>query len=130
MTTGRKRYRRKAGRAITAVRLDLDTPGLHYRKWDHDQFAKAGDWLVDNGGDVYTVNAATFTKTYRMTSSGRYEKTGRVWAVRAEQAGSVATKEGQTAYAVDDWLVSNAEDGSDTYAMSDEAFERMYETDE
>ncbi len=110
--------------------MDIDTPGLHYRKWDHDQFAKKGDWLVDNAGDVYTVDAASFAKTYRMVSPGRYEKFGHVWAQCATQAGSVATKEGQTAYAAGDWLVSNDEDGSDAYAMSAEAFERMYEVDE
>lgn len=130
MTSARKRYRRKAGQPITAVRIDLDTPGLRYRKWDHDQFAKPGDWLVDNGGDIYTVDAATFATTYRMTSPGRYEKTGRVWAERAAQAGRVVTKEGQTGYAAGDWLVSNNEDGSDAYAMTTDAFERMYEADE
>jgi hypothetical protein len=127
MTTERKRYRRKAGQPITAVRLDLDTPGLQYRKWDHDQFAKQGDWLVDNDGDVYTVEATTFAKTYRTTSPGRYEKTGFVWAERAAQAGRVATKEGHTAYAAGDWLVSNDEDGRDAYAMGAAAFERMYQ---
>jgi hypothetical protein len=129
MTPERKRYRRKPGQPITAVRLDLETPGLPYRKWGHDQFAKQGDWIVDNAGEVYTIDAQTFAQTYRMTAPGRYEKTGRVWAVQATQPGRVTTKEGHTAYEAGDWIVSNEEDGRDAYAMSSEAFERMYEPD-
>lgn len=130
MTQQGKRYRRKPGEPITAVRLDLETPGLHFRKWGGEQFAKQGDWLVDNGSEVYTVEAESFAKSYRMVSPGRYEKTGHVWAVRAMQAGRVATKEGHSAYDAGDWVVSNEEDGRDAYAVRAEAFERMYEVDE
>jgi hypothetical protein len=130
MTPDRKRYRRRPGQPVTAVRLAVDTPGLHYRKWGSEQFAKRGDWLVDNGGEVYTVDAESFATTYRMVSPGRYEKAGHVWAVRATQAGRVATKEGHSAYAEGDWVVSNEEDGRDVYAVRAEAFERMYEADE
>jgi hypothetical protein len=125
-----QRFRRKAGQPITAVRLDLDTPGLNYRKWGHDQHAKPGDWLVDNGSEVYTIDAESFAKTYRSTSPGRYEKTGHVWATQATTPGSVATKEGLSAYAAGDWLVCNEPDGSDRYAVAAQAFMRMYELDE
>jgi acetylornithine deacetylase/succinyl-diaminopimelate desuccinylase-like protein len=36
--------------------------------------AKAGDWLVDNGGDVYTVDAEVFARTYREVARGAYVK--------------------------------------------------------
>ena len=42
----RKRYRKKEGQFVTAVRLDLDFDGLTYRKWGADQRCKPGDWLV------------------------------------------------------------------------------------
>lgn len=130
----RKRYRRRAGQTVAAVQLRLDTDGLRYRKWGHDQLAKPGDWLVDNGGDVYTVDAEIFEQTYRPyhpdIAPGAYEKVAPVWAEPATAAGSVATNEGHTDYVSGDWLVSNHEDGSDAYAVSSEKFESLYEPDE
>lgn len=114
---------------MAAVQLKLETEGLRYRKWGHDQFARAGDWLVDNAGDVYTVAAEVFARTYREVARGAYVKTAPVWAERATQAGTVPTKEGATAYAAGDWLVSNNEDGSDAYAIAAGKFETLYEPD-
>ena len=125
-----RRFRRRPDQAVAAVRLQLETEGLRYRKWGHEQFAKPGDWLVDNAGDVYTVDADTFARTYRALGTGAYVKTTPVWARQATAAGGVATKEGTTAYAAGDWLVSNHGDGSDAYAISAEQFERLYEPDE
>lgn len=125
----RQRYRRKPDQAVTAVQLALDFDGLDYRKWGHDQHAQAGDWLVDNGGDVYTVAAASFAQTYRQVGPGRWLKQAPVWAERATEAGRVATKEGQTSYQAGDWLVANNADGSDAYAISAAKFETLYERD-
>jgi hypothetical protein len=125
----RQRFRRRPEQAVAAVQIRLDFEGLRYRKWDHDQFAKPGDWLVDNGGDVYTVDAEVFSRTYREVARGAYVKTAPVWAERATAAGSVPTKEGATAYVAGDWLVSNAEDGSDAYAINPDKFELLYEPD-
>lgn len=125
----RKRYRRRPDQAVAAVQLRLETEGLRYRKWGHDQLARPGDWLLDNDGDVYTVDAATFARTYRQVGRGAYVKTTPVWAERAATAGSVATNEGRTAYAAGDWLVSNHEDGRDAYAIGAARFEAMYEED-
>jgi hypothetical protein len=125
----RRRYRRKPDQAVTAVRLALDFDGFSYRKWGGTQRAQAGDWLVDNGGDVYTVAADSFAGTYRQASPGRWVKAAPVWAEKAARAGSVATKEGRTDYAAGDWLVSNGEDGSDAYAISAAKFEQLYEPD-
>lgn len=128
--SGRQRFRRRPDQAVAAVQLNLETEGLRYRKWGHDQLAKAGDWLVDNGGDVYSVDAETFARTYRQVGRGAYLKSTPVWAERATTAGRVATKEGATAYAAGDWLVSNREDGSDAYAIAAAEFEALYEPDE
>ncbi len=129
MSSG-KRYRRRPDQTVTAVQLKLDTEGLRYRKWGDDQLAKPGDWLVDNAGDVYTVDAESFARTYREVGRGAFVKSAPVWAERANVASSVATKEGHTNYAAGDWLVSNREDGSDAYAISAAEFETMYELDE
>ena len=121
---------RRPDRPVAAVRLTLDTDGLVYRKWGGDQRAKAGDWIVDNDGDVYTVDADVFTRTYRKTGTGTYVKSTPVWAERASQAGSVKTKEGVTHYDAGDYIVSNHHDGSDEYAIAAETFETLYTPDD
>jgi hypothetical protein len=125
----RLRYRRKPDQAVSAVRLVLEFDGFSYRKWGGEQRAQVGDWLVDNDGDVYTVSADSFASTYRQLSPGRWLKVTPVWAEQAARAGVVATKEGQTQYEAGDWLVSNAEDGSDAYAINADKFEQTYEPD-
>jgi hypothetical protein len=111
---------------VIAVRLALDTDGLIYRKWGGEQRAKPGDWIVDNEGDVYSVDAEVFAGTYQKTGPGTYVKTTPVWATRAESPGTVKTKEGGTDYQPGDYLVSNNSDGSDEYAMTAEKFEELY----
>jgi hypothetical protein len=111
------------------VRLLLETDGLTYRKWGGEQRAKRGDWIVDNDGDVYSVDAESFARTYREIARGAYIKTTPVWAERAQSAGSVATKEGVTQYQAGDYVVSNNIDGSDTYAIDAATFEALYTLD-
>lgn len=130
MGSPRRRYVRRPDCPVTAVRIALDTDGLIYRKWGGEQRAKAGDWIVDNEGDVYSVDADVFARTYRKTGTGTYVKTTPVWAARAESAGTVKTKEGSTDYESGDYLVSNNSDGSDEYAMTAEKFERLYTLDD
>ena len=127
-TTHRSRYVRRPDRPVAAVRLALETTGLVYRKWGGRQRAKKGDWIVDNDGDVYTVDAAVFRRTYRKKKKaiGAYLKTTPVWAVRATEPGRVKTKEGATRYRTGDYLVSNNRDGSDAYAMNAKKFEDLY----
>ena len=124
-----RRYRRRPDQPVLAVRLDLDTEGFTYRKWGGEQRCKAGDWIVRNGEDTYTVDAESFASTYREIAPGRYTKVGPVWARAATTDGAVETKEGRTSYRRGDMLVSNREDGSDAYAMSAERFAQLYEPD-
>ena len=124
-----KKYRRKEGSTITAVRLDLETKGFAYEKWDGTQICKPGDWLVCNDGDTYTINADTFAETYKPVSPGVYRKDVPVWAERAEVAGVTATKEGSTAYEAGDMLVYNKEGRVDGYAMSADRFDSLYKAD-
>ena len=123
----RQEYSRKAGTTVVAVQLDLKTDGFTYHKWSGVQTCKAGDWVVDNGGDVYTVDQDTFARTYRSVGDGRYEKTSKVWAEIAAEPGRIRTKEGVTHYDAGDYLVFNDRAGKDGYAMTAETFERLYE---
>ena len=122
----RCRYFRRSGKLVIAVRLALDTEGFVYRKWGGEQRAKAGDWIVDNEGDIYTIDADVFKRTYRQTGPGTFVKTTPIWAERASFAGSVQTKEGVTHYNVGDYLVSNSSDGTDDYAIAADKFESLY----
>ena len=126
----RHRYRKRPDQPVTAVQLNLDTTGFRYQKWGAEQLCKRGDWLVDNNGDIYTVDAEVFARTYRCIAPGQYVKTTRVWAQRADSAGSIKTKEGETHYSAGDYLVYNNEDGKDGYAISEHRFHAMYEVDD
>ena len=123
------RYRRRPSQFVTAVRLKLDTDGLRYRKWGSEQVGKRGDWLVDNRGEVYTVDASSFRRTYKRLSPGVFVKTTPVWARVAAQSGKVKTKEGATRFRRGDVLVFNDVDEKDGYAMSAAKFRGMYVKD-
>jgi len=122
-----RQFRKKAGRAVTAVQLNLDVEGFEYRKWGGTQRCKRGDWVLDNDGDVYTVDAETFASTYREVGPGRYEKSATVWARKAESEGSIETKEGVTHYDAGDFLVYNDAELRDGYAVSEKKFGELYE---
>lgn len=122
-----RRYRRKAGAQITAVQLELDTDGFSYRKWGSDQACKPGDWIVNNDGDVYTIDRETFAQTYKEVGPGRYAKTVLVWAEQAKSPGVIETKEGETHYGAGDYLVYNDAERRDGYAMKAETFHKLYE---
>lgn len=130
--THTNRYKKRANQYVVAVQINLELKGgkLSYWKWDDEQVAKRGDWLVNNGGDVYTIDAESFAKTYEDAipySPGHYVKVGTVWATETTSDGSVETKEGRTHYKAGDYLVSNNEDGSDGYCIGREKFREMYE---
>jgi hypothetical protein len=123
-----RRYRKKPDRFVTAVQLRLEIEGFRYKKWGDVQTCKAGDWIVDNEGDVYTVAGDVFERTYERRSPGVYVKVARVQAWRAEAAGSIETREGRTHYEAGDYLVEN--EAGDVWAVSAAKFEEMYEPDE
>jgi len=123
----RRQYSKRASQFVIAVQLDLDTPGFTYKKWGDTQTCKRGDWLVNNKGDVYSIDRDTFSRTYESTGPGMYVKRTPVWAEVAREVGAVRTKEGATHYEAGDYLVYNQPDGGDPYAVAKDAFERMCE---
>lgn len=123
----RRQFVKRAGNEVVAIQLALDTEGFSYRKWGGVQTCKPGDWIVQNDGEVYSVDRETFAHTYREQSPGLYRKVSPVWAERTDEAGSVATKEGVTHYPAGSYLVSNDAEGTDAYAVSAATFEAMYE---
>ncbi|SMX29505.1 hypothetical protein TRP8649_03641 [Pelagimonas phthalicica] len=125
-----KRYRRREMTTVIAVQIALDTEGFSYKKWGDVQVARAGDWLVNNNGNAYTIDREIFEKTYSQVSDGVYEKTGLVWAERAQKAGKVRSTSGFTNYHAGDFVVFNDEDRTDGWAMREEEFKRLYELNE
>jgi hypothetical protein len=127
-----RQYRRREKTEVTAIPIRLEPAEsgaavlFRYRKWEAEQRCKPGDWLVQNGEDVYTVDARTFERTYECIAPGRYRKTGSVWAERAPAPGVISTQEGATQYEAGDWLVYNQRDRKDGYAMGPEKFEQLY----
>lgn len=122
----RLKYVKRENQAVIAVQFGLDTDGFTYRKWGGVQTCKPGDWILDNDGDIYTVDHDTFARTYRKVDAGRYVKVTPVWAEAAANEGSVQTKEGTTQYQRGDYLVFNEEDGGDAYAVEATKFRAMY----
>jgi hypothetical protein len=122
----RLRYIKRDTDAVVAVQFDLDSEGFTYQKWGGTQRCKRGDWLVDNAGDIYTIDRETFARTYRASARGTYVKVTPVWAEPATLAGELKTKEGTTHYQAGDYLVSNDEAGLDVYAVAKATFEQMY----
>ena len=122
----RLKYVKRRSQAVAAVQLKVDTKGFTYKKWGSVQRCKARDWIVDNEGDVYTVNRVSFRRTYRQVGPGMYLKKTAVWAEVAAAAGRIKTKEGFTGYKRGDYLVFNQKNGADGYAVSAKKFKRMY----
>ena len=115
----RRQFVKRAGNEVVAIQLTLDTDGFTYRKWGDVQNCKPGDWLVQNNGEVYTVDRETFAHTYREESPGRYRKVSPVWAEQhRNRRDRCATKEGVTHYPAGAYLVSNDAEGTDTYAVA------------
>src|SRR6185369_1808831 len=90
--TRRLKYVKRPSQAVAAVQLAVDTKGFTYKKWGSVQRCKARDWIVDNDGDVYTVNRVSFRRTYRQVGPGMYVKKTPVWAEVAAAAGRIKTK--------------------------------------
>ena len=123
----RKKYKKRSNQFIVAVQLELETDGLTYKKWGAEQYAKPGDWIVKNRDDVYTIDQDVFKKTYMSIGDSKYVKTTPIWAEKTTQHGIVKTKEGVSHYKAGDFLIFNVEDESDSYCISADDFNEMYE---
>lgn len=122
-----RKYQKREKQLVIGVQINLETDGIRYNKWGGEQQCKAGDWLVNNNGDCYTIDDESFRNTYEEIAPGQFVKTAPVWARQAAESGKVKTNEGHTEYSTGDYLVSNNIDGLDAYAVSKVKFEEMYE---
>lgn len=121
-------YKRRPGATVHAIRFAFDSDGFDYTQWGARQHCKAGDWIVQNGDDTYTVAAESFARTYEHVSGAEYRKVGRVWAEAQAEAGTIRTQEGSTDYRAGDFLVYNDRNREDGYAVERAKFEALYES--
>jgi hypothetical protein len=126
-SSGCSRYRQRAGSQVTAIQLNLDLEAFRFHKWGGIQTAKQGDWLVERDGQAHTVDADSFTRTYRQIGPATYVKHSIVWAKTAQRDGSIPTREGTTHYRQGDVLAWNDPEGKDGYAMTKEKFDSLYQ---
>ena len=125
-----KRYRKKEGLYVIAIQLDLDFDYFKYKKWDGIQTCKRNDWIINNSGDIYTVDNNVFQRTYKNIGLGIYTKTTNIWAKQTTKKGKIKTKEGESVYFPGDYIIFNDESGSDSYCISKKKFNELYEPDE
>ncbi len=123
----RLKYRKNSDSLVSAVQLSMDFAGFSYTKWGANQKCERNDWLVDNGGDVYTVQDEYFRNNYVAVRPGAYQKIGEVWAEVAEQEGVIETIEGSSAYHAGDYLLFDRPNGGRGWAVNKQRFEQMYE---
>lgn len=122
----KKHYRKRNDHFVIAVQLNLETSGVQYEKWGGTQQCNAGDWIVENQGECYTISADSFAKTYQCISPGLYKKIADVTAEQSSESGKVDTNEGVTHYSAGDYIVQNRGDSRDSYAVDRKVFENMY----
>jgi len=120
-------YRERKRTEVFAIQLKLDIESFTYRKWGGLQTCRSGDWLVEHDGNVHTVAADSFARTYKQVGPATYVKQGVVWAAPASRAGAIATREGFTHVNPGDVLVWNDKELQDGYAMPKDTFASLYE---
>jgi len=84
----------------------------------------AGDWILGEGEDRWSVIDSVFRETYREVGAGLYEKHAPVHAVKVSDALSLITLEGAITLAPGDWLVCNL--SGECWGMSDNQFTAKY----
>lgn len=122
-----REYKRRRDATVFAIQFAFETEGFEYFKWGAKQRCKAGDWIVRNGDDTYTVDAGVFARTYEPAGGVEYRKVSVVWAERQTSEGKIQTLEGSTDYSAGDYLVYNDREQTDGYAVERAKFEKMYE---
>lgn len=126
----KQRYRQRPGKTVHAIQMTLGIESLTFRRWGDLQCAKDGDWLVERDGQVHTVDAEVFARTYRKVGPALYEKQSVVWAEPAQEDGWIQTQEGKTHYHAGDYIVWNNDNLTDGYAIDKDKFEALYQRDE
>lgn len=89
--------------------------------------ARAGDWLITDGVQEWTVEADIFARTYRRLPDGRFAKDAPVDAVRTDRPLDVPTLEGVARAEAGDWVLRGVD--GELWPVSDAYFRSTYTPD-
>lgn len=77
-----------------------------------------GDMIVSSGERTWSIKPDSFAATYTQVEGDVYERTGEVWARRAEPGERVATQEGEDVAGEGQWRVTD-DDGNSWFVPED-----------
>ena len=121
LLAGGRSYRSVA--VVDAVRLTEDS---EWATANGDPLsASAGDWMLSDGGDHWSVAPDVFAASYEPVGDGRYAKTATVTAIQLTAPFAVDTLEGVATGAAGDWLVRNPT--GECWPVPAETFSKRYE---
>lgn len=77
-----------------------------------------GDMIVSSGERTWSIKPDSFAATYAQVEGDAYERTGEVWARRAEPGERMATQEGDDVAGEGQWRVTD-DDGNSWFVPED-----------
>lgn len=111
-------------RVGTVLSYQLDTDHEWTTSGGDVLVGRAGDWLVSNDSDMWTVAADVFERTYEQLPNGRWRKTALITAVRATERTTIQTLEGPAVAEVGDWIATNPT--GESWPIKADTFARHY----
>ena len=87
--------------------------------------AAAGDWLVTDGTEEWTVAPGVFARSYRPLPDGRFVKVAPVRAARLDRTAEVPTLEGVARAEAGDWVLCGVD--GELWTVTDTFFRAHYE---
>lgn len=118
---GARRYRPTA--VVRATRLA--SPRVWRTARGSALSAAAGDWLVTDGAEEWTVAPDIFRRTYRRLADGRFVKQEPVRAARLDRSAEVPTLEGVARAEAGDWVLCGVD--GELWTVTDTFFRAHYE---
>ncbi len=86
--------------------------------------AQPGDMIISSGERTWSITPGSFAATYAQVEGDVYERTGEVWARRAEPGERVATQEGEDVAGQDQWRVTD--DTGNSWFVPEDVFAANY----
>lgn len=102
----------------------LDAPRTWRTPRGSSLAATAGDWVVTDGAQEWTVAAGVFERSYRELPDGTFSKIATVCAVRLRHRVDVPTLEGSSTAQTGDWLLRGVD--GELWPVSDQYFRTHY----
>lgn len=109
---------------VTVQARQLDAPQEWTSRSGSLLRGQAGDWVLLDDSDEWTITDSAFVATYRQRADGSWEKPSTVRAIRIDGPVDVETPEGISHGGQGDWLVTGR--GAGAWPITARAFARRY----